>query len=107
MRKQRGGLVCRLCARKVQSELDRLHLTLLRGRMDVRRHLFPLFPSNSSLSCKKKKKINNRMNDEVHKQQKGVDGWTQIYSNTTVPPAASRAAFSFSASSLDTLARIS
>lgn len=47
------------------------------------------------------------MNDEVHKQQKGVDGWTQIYSNTTVPPAASRAAFSFSASSLDTLARIS
>lgn len=32
---------------------------------------------------------------------------TGIYSKTTVPPAASRAAFSFSASSLDTLARIS
>lgn len=29
------------------------------------------------------------------------------YSNSTVPPAASRAAFNFSASSLDTLARIS
>lgn len=38
-----------------------------------------------------------------------MSGWldAQIYSKTTVPPAASKAAFSFSASSLDTLARIS
>lgn len=48
------------------------------------------------------------MKDEVHEQQNGVKRvGTQIYSNTTVPPAASRAALSFSASSLDTLARIS
>ena len=48
------------------------------------------------------------MKDEVHEQQNGGEQvGTEIYSNTTVPPAASRAAFSFSASSLDTLARIS
>lgn len=44
------------------------------------------------------KKCRSRMSGQVG---------TGIYSKTTVPPAASRAAFSFSASSLDTLARIS
>lgn len=50
------------------------------------------------------------MNIEVHKQQKNKKSGqvsTGFYSSTTVPPAASRDAFSFSASSLETLARIS
>lgn len=59
----------------------------------------------SSLSCIKR---NGRIKDEVHEQQTGGERLgAAIYSKTTVPPAASRAAFSFSASSLDTLARIS
>lgn len=61
----------------------------------------------SSLSCKKKKR-NSRIKDELHEQQTGGEQvGTEIYSKTTAPPAASRAAFNFSASSLDTLARIS
>lgn len=53
------------------------------------------------------------MNIEVHKAAKEKNKKTGgrvsrgLYSKTTVPPAASRAAFSFSASSLETLARIS
>lgn len=50
------------------------------------------------------------MKGEVHEEQNSRAYrhlGPRIYSNTTVPPAASRAALSFSASSLDTLARIS
>lgn len=64
------------------------------------------FLLGSSLLCHVKKQIETV--DEVHEQQTGGEQvGIEIYSKTTVPPAASRAALSCSASSLDTLARIS
>lgn len=65
--------------------------------------LYICFPKLfSALWFKKKQKQKREKNEDG-----GQSGATVIYSRTTVPPAASRAAFSFSASSLETFARIS
>lgn len=84
------------------------HLTLLRDSINVRRHFFV---SQDPPLCHVKKKKRKQI---IEWSAWAAKWWrtvgqvgTQIYSNTTVPPAASRAAFSFSASSLFTLARIS
>lgn len=70
--------------------------------------LFLLLLAYSVLCRVKKKKETverkKRKKNQVHEQPRDK---TSLYSNTTVPPAASRAAFSFSASSLATFARIS
>lgn len=105
-------VVCRLEASKVQSLL--YHRSWFPHWKNVRRFFSssppPLHPSSrDSPSGHVKKTTCNWMDIEVLKAaDENPNRWGgRGYSKSTVPPAASRAAFSFSASSLETLARIS